>query len=134
MRGVSFLDGGIDMSFNFVVTVTSLAGLLLGIGWMFAGTKLFKRWGIDAHVDGVLVGRRLGAVYLGVSIFLFMGRTAPPSDLRTSICVGLLFSMVVLAGLGIFEFIARRANALILVSVALEVILAIGFMNVLLLS
>ncbi len=51
----------------------------------------------------MLVGRRLGAVYLGVSIILFMGRTAPPSDLRTAICVGLLFSMVVLAGLGLFE-------------------------------
>ena len=46
------------MSFNFVVTVTSIAGLILGGGWMFAGSRLFKRWGIDAHVDGLLIGRR----------------------------------------------------------------------------
>ena len=120
------------MSFNFVVTVTSIAGLILGVGWMFAGSKLFQRWGIDAHVDGLLVGRRLGAVYLGVSVILFMGRTAPPSDLRDAISVGVLFSMVVLAGLGLFEFMARRANSLILVSVALEVFLALGFFWVLL--
>ena len=120
------------MSFNFVVTVTSIAGLILGVGWMFAGSKLFQRWGIDAHVDGLLVGRRLGAVYLGVSVILFMGRTAPPSDLRDAISVGVLFSMVVLAGLGLFEFMARRANSLILVRVALEVFLALGFFWVLL--
>ena len=120
------------MSFNFVLTVTSIAGLILGVGWMFAGSSLFQRWGINAHVDGLLVGRRLGAVYLGVSVILFMGRTAPPSDLRVAICIGVLFSMLVLAGLGLFEFIARRANSLILVSVALEVFLALGFVWVLL--
>jgi hypothetical protein len=120
------------MSFNIVVTITSIAGLVLGIGWMFAGSKLFKRWGIDAHVDGLLVGRRLGAVYLGVSMMLFMGRSAPPSDLRVAVCIGMLFSMVVLAGLGLLEYRARRANALILISVALEVFLALGFVWVLL--
>jgi hypothetical protein len=69
------------MSFNFVVTVTSIAGLILGGGWMFAGSRLFKRWGIDAHVDGLLVGRRLGAVYLGISVMLFMRRA-----LLTALC------------------------------------------------
>jgi len=120
------------MSFNFVVSVTSIAGLILGVGWMFAGSRLLQRWGIHAHVDGLLVGRRLGVVYLGVAVILFFGRTAPPSDLRVAICIGLLFSMVVLAGLGVFEFMARRANSLILVSVALEVFLALGFAWVLL--
>jgi hypothetical protein len=120
------------MSFNLLVTVTSIAGLILGVGWMFAGSQLFKRWGIDAHVDGLLVGRRLGAVYLGVSLLLFMGRSAPPSDLRVAICIGMLFSMVVLAGLGLFEYKAQRANSLILISVALEVFLALGFVWVLL--
>lgn len=120
------------MSFSFIATVTSIAGMILGIGWMFAGTMLFKRWGLDVHTDGLLVGRRLGAVYLGISVILFMGRSAPPSDLRIAISVGILFAMVVLAGLGLFEFRAKRANSAILVSVALEVFLALGFAGVLL--
>jgi hypothetical protein len=120
------------MSFAIVATVTSVAGLMLGIGWIFAGTTLFKRWGIEAHPDGLLVGRRLGAVYLGIAIMLFFGRSASASDLRTALCIGMLFGMLVLAILGVVEFRARRANAVILASSVLEVFLAVGFAWVLL--
>lgn len=119
------------MSFNFVVTIASIAGTVLGVGWIFAGTLFFKRWGIQAHPDGLLIGRRLGAVYLGTAIMLFLGRTAPPSDLRTALCVGMMFSMVVLAVLGVIEFKARRANAAILISTTIEVFLTAGFASVL---
>jgi hypothetical protein len=30
------------MTSNILVTVTSIAGLLLSLGWMFAGAKLLK--------------------------------------------------------------------------------------------
>lgn len=120
------------MSFIFVATFTSIASMMLGIGWIFAGTTLFKRWGIDAHPGGLLVGRRLGAVYVGIAIILFLGRSAPASDLRTALCLGMLFGMLVLAILGVVEFITRRANAVILVSSALEVFLAVGFAWILL--
>jgi hypothetical protein len=56
-----------------------------------------------------------------------MGRAAPPSELRTAACSGLLFAMLALVGLGIYEFKAKRANSLILMSVALEIFLAAGF-------
>lgn len=105
---------------------------MLGLGWMFAGSRLLKRWGMAVHADGLLVGRRLATVYLGVSIILFMSRSAPPSDLRDTLCVGMLFAMVVLAALGLYEYKAGRANSLILISVALEVFLALGFAWVLL--
>ncbi len=120
------------MSFYTLSIITAIAGLLLGLGWLFAGSKLFKRWGINAHLDGLLVGRRLGAVYLGISVILFLGRSAPSSDLRTALCIGMLMSMLMLALLGLYEFRARRANALILVSVALELFLAAGFVGILL--
>lgn len=115
------------MTFEFIATTTAIAALLLGLGWMFAGTKLFKRWGIEAHADGLLIGRRLATVYIGIAIILFMGRSSPPSDLRAALCSGLLFAMITLAGLGIYEYRLKRANALILISVALEMFLAVGF-------
>jgi len=120
------------MSFYFVTTIASIAGAVLGIGWIFAGTLLFKRWGMKAHPDGLLVGRRIGAVYLGIAIMLFLGRAAPPSDLRSALCFGLMLSMLMLATLGVVEYKARRANAVILVSTALEIFLAAGFASVLL--
>lgn len=120
------------MSFTLVATITSIAGILLGLGWLFAGKILLKRWDIDAHQDGLLVGRRLGAVYVGTAIILFLGRSAPASDLRTGLCVGVLLVMSLLAILGVIEFVARRANVAILVSSAIEVILAVGFASILL--
>jgi hypothetical protein len=112
---------GVSMSFTFVTTITSIALIMIGLGWLFAGKILFKRWSIDAHQDGLLVGRRLGAVYLGTAIILFLGRSSPASDLRTALCIGMLLVMSVLAILGVIEFMARRASAVILVSSAIEV-------------
>ncbi len=120
------------MNFNTVAIATSIAGLLLGIGWLFAGHLLLRRWGIETNPAGLLVCRRLGAVYVGIAVMLFLGRSAPPSDLRLAVCIGMLISLVLLAGLGLVEFKARRAGPAILASVVLEVILAGGFASVLL--
>ncbi|MBE0615091.1 MAG: hypothetical protein IH604_15570 [Burkholderiales bacterium] len=120
------------MDFSTVAIATSIAGLLLGIGWLFAGRLLLKRWGIVANPAALLVGRRLAAVYIGIAIMLFMGRSAPPSELRLVVCVGMVTALAVLAGLGLMEFKARRAGPAILASVVLEVILAAGFTSVLL--
>jgi hypothetical protein len=62
---------------------------------------------------------------------LFLARSAPPSDLRTALSAGMFVSLALLAGLGLFEFKARRASPGIFVSAAVEVILALGFALVL---
>ncbi len=120
------------MSFAIVAIATSIAGLILGVGWLFAGSLILKRWGIEANTVGLLVGRRIGVVYLGISLLLFLGRSAPPSDLRSAVCAGMLFALALLAGLGLFELNARRARAGILVSVVIEIVLAAGFVAVIL--
>lgn len=120
------------MNFSTIAIATSIAGLLLGIGWLFAGRLLLKRWGIEASPAGLLVGRRLGAVYLGIALMLFLGRYAPPSEFRLVACIGMSIALVLLAGLGLIEFKARRAGPAILASVVLEGILAGGFASVLL--
>ncbi len=120
------------MSFTIAAVATSIAGLILGLGWLFAGTLLLKRWGLEANTSGLLVGRRLGAVYLGIGLMLFLGRSAPPSEFRSVVSIAMLAALALLALLGLFEFRAHRAGKAILVSVALEVILAGGFASVLL--
>lgn len=115
------------MTFTIAAVATSIAGLLLGLGWLFAGSFLLKRWGLDANPQGLLVGRRLGAVYVGIAILLFLGRTAPPSELRSAVSMAMLIALLLLALLGLFEFKAKRAGRGILISVVLEVLLAAGF-------
>jgi hypothetical protein len=62
------------MNFSIVAIATSIAGLILGIGCFFAGNVLHKRWGIESTASSLLIGRRLGAVYLGISAMLFLGK------------------------------------------------------------
>lgn len=115
------------MNFTIVATATAIAGLVLGFGWLLAGRLLHKRWAIAETEQSLLVGRRLGAAYLGIAVMLLLGRSAAPSELRTAVCVGMLMALLVLAGLGLLEFRSRRAGPGILVSVVLEVVLAAGF-------
>jgi len=122
------------VSFTIIATISSIAGALLGIGWLFGGKLLFSRWGIDSHSGGLLLGRRLGAVYLGIAIMLYLGRLSPASELRSALCIGMIFALATLAILGLIEFKRGQANAIILVSSAFEVLLVAGFMSVLLVA
>jgi hypothetical protein len=120
------------MNFSSVAVATSIAGLILGLGWLFAGRLWLRRLGLQVHASGLIVGRRLGAVYLGIALLLFLLRSAPESDLRSSICMAMVFALALLALLGLIEFKAGRAGRGILISVALELLLVAGFFSALL--
>ncbi len=120
------------MSFTVVALATSIASLLLGLGWLLAGTLVLKRWRVEANPVALLVGRRLGAAYLGIAVMLFAARSAPASETRTAVVAGLLVALTLLAALGLFELRSGRAGKGILLSVGLELLLAAGFLSVLL--
>ena len=120
------------MSFQIAATATSIAGFILAGVWMLAGQKLLQNWGVVAHDDGLIVGRRMGVVYFGNAVMLLLSRTAPASELRDAICIGMLLSMSGLASLGFFVFRARRAGALIFGGVVIDLAFALAFAAVLL--
>jgi len=120
------------MKFEALAIATSIATLILATGWLFFGRLMLKRWRITATATDLLLGRRIGAIYLGLSLIFFLARTAPTSDLRSSLSVGALLVCSMLAGLGLYEFRVRRVGPAILVSVAVEVVLAVGFAMILL--
>lgn len=115
------------MNFETLAIATSIVTALLAIGWLFAGRLLLKRWRIEATGTDLLIGRRIGAIYLGLSVIFFLARGAPPSELQTSLSIGVLLVCALLAGLGIIEFKCRRAGPAILVSVAVEILLCVGY-------
>jgi len=122
------------MNFTIAAVATSIAGLILGLGWLFAGGLWFKRLGLESSASGLVIGRRLGAVYLGIAMMLFLVRSAPASEFRSSVCMAMIFALGLLALLGLIEFHAKRAGPGILLSVTLEVLLAAGFAYSLLVS
>ena len=120
------------MSFHALAIVTCIAALLLACGWLFAGQLMLKRWRIEPSVGALLVGRRIGAVYLGVALLCFVVKSTSSPELITSVSLFAALVNALLAGLGLYEYRARRAGPAILVSVAIELLLLLGFGSLLL--
>ena len=64
------------MSFRFVAVVTAAILLVLGLGYLLAGTLLVARWQIQPTAAVLLLGRRIGALYLGLSVMFFLAAIA----------------------------------------------------------
>ncbi len=115
------------MTFHTLALVTSIAALLLGAGWLVAGRLMLQRWRIEPGVGALLVGRRIGVIYLGVALLFFLVRSIESPELITIVSTFAALANALLAGLGVYEYRARRAGPAILVSVAFELALVVGF-------
>lgn len=122
------------MTFQTLSLVTSIAALLLGAGWLAAGRLMLQRWRIEPSVGALLVGRRIGVIYLGVALLFFLVRSTKSPELITIASTFAALANALLAGLGVYEYHARRAGPAILVSVAFELALVVGFGRLLLIS
>ncbi len=120
------------MSFRTVAVITAIITFVLGLGYLLAGGLVVGRWHIDATAGVLLLGRRMGAVYLGLSAIFFLARAVPASPARTALAAGATVVLVLLPLLSVLEVAAGHAGPGILVSAAIELFLAIGFISVLL--
>src|SRR4051812_46794934 len=115
------------MTFEIMAYVMTVAGGVLGLRFIFAGASLLKEWGIEATDGPLVICRRLGAVYLGLALLFFLGRTAAPSDLRSAVCLGVGGASALLACLGLFELRAGRVTSGIVAPAIAEAALTAGF-------
>jgi hypothetical protein len=115
------------MTFKVMALVTTVAGGILGLRFIFAGASILEQWGLEASDGSLVMCRRLGALYLGIALMFFLGRTAGPSDLRSAVCLGMGGAIALLACLGLFEFRAGRVSSDIIVPAIVETVLAAGF-------
>ena len=116
------------MTFQILAYVTTGAACLLGLRFVFAGGGVLKEWGVEATAGALILFRRLGVIYLGLALMFFLGRNAAPSDFRSAVCLVMAGAAAVLASLGLFEFLARRAGAGIFRSVVGEAVLSAAFL------
>lgn len=119
------------MTFEILALTTTGVGTLLGLGFLFAGRPMLKQWGMDATDAALVMSRRIGAVYLGIALLFFLGRSGEPSALRSALCAGLGVAIGLLACLGLFELQAGRVSRGIFVSTFVEVFLSASFFWVL---
>jgi hypothetical protein len=115
------------MTFRIMALIMTCAGCLLGFRFIFAAGAVLKEWGIEATAGSLVVSRRLGAIYLGLALMFFLGRSAEPSDIREAVCLVTGGVIALLACLGFIEFRAQRVSAGVFRSVVVEAVLAVGF-------
>ena len=125
--GIGIWQGNATMTFQIMAYVMTVAGLLLGLRFMFGGAGMLKEWGIESSAGALVLFRRLGVVYLSLSLIFFLARNAGPSDIRSAACLVMAGALVALGGLGIFEHLARRAGRGIVLAAVGEFVLAAAF-------
>jgi hypothetical protein len=122
------------LTFRTVATTAAVIAFVLGIGYLFAGHLVVGRWQVDPTPGVLLMGRRMGAVYLGLSSMCFAARSCDASPARSALAGGAAVALFLLALMGAYEFAAGNAARGILVSAAVELVLAIGFARVLMMD
>jgi hypothetical protein len=115
------------MTFQIMALLMTCAGCFLGLRFIFAGGSVLKEWGVEATAGSLILFRRIGAMYLALALMFFLGRAAAASDLRSAVCLVMGGAIALLAGLGLFEYLARRVGAGVFRSVVGEAVLAAGF-------
>ena len=85
------------MKFRIFAVITAIVSLLLGAGYLFLGALLIGRWQIEPTSSVLLFGRRMGALYLGLSVMFFLARSAPVSVARTALSAGTAVACSLLA-------------------------------------
>jgi hypothetical protein len=119
------------MNFKTIALITSLVGFLLGVAYLFLGNLVVARWHIEPTEAVLLLGRRIGALYLGLAVMYFIARSAPVSLARTALSAGTAFALSALVLLGVFEFTSGRVGPGIFVSAGIELLIAIAYVRVL---
>ena len=119
------------MSFRIIAVITAIVTFVLGTGYLFAGALLVGRWQIEPTESVLLLGRRIGALYLGLSVMYFLARSAPVSLTRTALSAGTAVALSLLVLLGVYELTAGHVGTGILVSVVIEFLLALGYIRIL---
>jgi hypothetical protein len=118
------------LTFYRLSVFSSILFTVLAFILMFAPVLMLSAWGVELTDSVGLVARRIAALYAGIAVMYFFARNAAHSATRTALIVGTITACLLLAVLGVYEFVAGHASNGILVSVLIEVVLILAFLYV----
>jgi hypothetical protein len=118
------------LSFYQLSVFSSVLFTVLSIILLFAPVMMLSAWGVELTDSVGLVARRIAALYAGIAVMYFFARNAAHSATRTALIVGTITACLILALLGVYEFVAGHASGGILISVMIEIVLILAFLYV----
>jgi hypothetical protein len=102
---------------------------LLGSAWLMAPDVMVGRWGARMDLVGLFMGRCYGVMLPGYGVILGLGRGAAPSTARTAILAGGAFATGLITLISLGSMLARTVSAGEWITVAVEALLAVGFLS-----
>jgi hypothetical protein len=118
------------IKFKIVSVITAVIAFILSMVLILTPELLFILFNIEENSSAFFIGRRAAMLFLGISVFTWVGRNAFHSESRQAICLGLTISMLALAVLGITEYLRGFAGIGILLAVITEAVLALLYFKI----
>lgn len=109
------------------LTIAAALTLLLGIAWVAAPQAMYDSWNVYPDDLRAYMGRRYGGMFFGYSAMLWLARVSGPSPARTAILAGGAVVTTVMAIISIAGALSGVVGPMIWISVAIEALLAAGF-------
>ena len=115
------------MKLKTLMAVKSIICLVFGVGFIAGPISLASFYGMTLGSGGIIMARLFGQAFILISIFLWLARIATESDalkaVAISVCVGDIVGFVIT----LFAVLSGSMNAMGWISVALYLLLALGF-------
>ena len=115
------------MKLKTLMVITSVVGLLFGLGFFFLPAWTEASYGVNLDIGGQYIARILGSAFLGFAVLFWLSRNSPSSTTRHAIVVSAFVLMVLGLLLSIYDRVAGIENALAWSTVAIYLLLSIGY-------
>ncbi len=118
------------LTFRRLALFCAILCFALAVIWGVYAERLLTFWDVPhSEVSGIM-GRRIAALLVGVGVMFFSVRDCPPSPARAALVRGFMVGCLVMAILGLYDWLSGHAGPGILISVFAELALGLAFIGV----
>jgi hypothetical protein len=114
------------IEYSFVARFGAFIALLLFVTFAFIPVIPFTMLGVAMTPEGLLMARRMSALFLGIAVLLWLLRDEGNGSVRRGACLALSVSMAALATFGFLDWLADRNGSGVFIAIAVEVYFTIA--------
>jgi hypothetical protein len=112
-----------------VVIILAIALIGLGCRFIFSSDAILKEWGLNSTDSTQILSRRIGAIYFGLTVLLFLTLTSISREQTIIIVVSAISGFLAISG--ILDLYAGRVNMGIVRSIVAEIFLTLVLLSTL---
>ena len=117
------------INFKNISLVTALITTLVAFQLLFMPDHIFTGFGLTGNEEAFFIARRAAMLFIGFSLLLFLECNRPSSPSRRSLCISISCFMLLLALLGIYEYLRDYAGQGIMLAVAIELCISAAYLK-----